>query len=76
MSKENKSSVIYPFIIHSAVTLPAPPALAIPMLLNPQQAKSLSTSEVSPKRYCVSGVNDSGPEKNFLIPALLSNGNL
>ena len=65
-----------PFIIHSAVTLPAPPELAIPILLNPQHVKRLFTSGVSPKRYCVSGVNDSGPEKNFLIPAVSNSGNL
>ena len=76
MSKENKSSLICPFIIHSAVTLPAPPELAIPILLNPQQAKRFFTSFVSPNKYCVSGVKDSGPEKNFLIPAVSSIGNL
>ena len=74
MSNEYKSSVIYPFIIHSAVTRPAPPELAIPMLLNPQQVNKFLTYAVSPKRYCVSGVNDSGPEKNFLIPAFSSIG--
>jgi len=57
-------------IIHSAVTLPAPPELAIPILLNPQQVNKFLTSKVSPNRYCVSGVKDSGPEKNFLIPAV------
>ena len=67
---------MYPLIIHSAVTRPAPPELAIPMLLNPQQVKRLLTSAVSPKRYWVSGVKDSGPEKNFLIPAVSKMGNL
>jgi len=42
---------MYPLIIHSAVTLPAPPELAMPMLLNPQHVKRLLTSGVSPKRY-------------------------
>ena len=63
-------------IIHSAVTLPAPPELAIPILLNPQQVNKFVTSEVSPNRYCVSGVKDSGPEKNFLIPAVSKRGSL
>ena len=65
-----------PLIIHSAVTLPAPPELAIPILLKPQHVKSFLISGVSPKRYWVSGVNDSGPEKNFLIPAFYNMGNL
>jgi len=38
-------------IIHSAVTRPAPPELAIPMLLNPQHANRFLTSEVSPNKY-------------------------
>ena len=48
----------------------------MPILLKPQQVKRLLTSGVSPKRYCVSGVNDSGPEKNFLIPAVSNIGSL
>ena len=67
---------MWPFIIHSAVTLPAPPELAIQILLNPQHAKRFLTSGVSPKRYCVSGVKDSGPEKNFLTPVFFNIGNL
>ena len=48
----------------------------MPILLKPQEVKRLLTSGVSPKRYWVSGVNDSGPEKNFLIPAVSSIGSL
>jgi len=51
MSNEYKSSFIYPLIIHSAVTLPAPPELAIPILLKPQQVNKFETSGVSPNRY-------------------------
>jgi len=35
------------------------------MLLNPQHANRFLTSGVSPNKYCVSGVKDSGPEKTF-----------
>jgi len=38
-------------IIHSAVTLPAPPELAIPILLKPQHVNKFDTSGVSPNRY-------------------------
>jgi len=68
MSYINKSSLIWPFIIHSAVTFPAPPPLPIPMLLNPQQTKKFLISGTSPSNVFVSGVKDSGPAKNFLTP--------
>ena len=48
--------------------LPAPPAVTIPILLKPQQTKKFFTSGASPRREFVSGVKDSGPEINFLIP--------
>ena len=76
ISSEYKSSFMCPLIIHSAVTLPAPPELAIPMLLKPQHVNKFETSGVSPNKYWVSGVNDSGPEKNFLIPAFSNMGSL
>ena len=50
------------------MTFPTPPALAIPMLFNPQQTKKFFTSGTSPRSEFVSGVKDSGPAKNFLIP--------
>ena len=63
-------------INHSAVTLPTPPPLPIPILLRPQQTKKFFTSGTSPNKVLVSGVKDSGPEKNFLIPAVSKIGNL
>ena len=72
----NKSSLICPSIIHSAVTFPAPPPLPIPMLLNPQQTKKFLTSGTSPNNVFVSGVKDSGPAKNFLIPTFSKRGTL
>ena len=68
--------MIWPFIIHSAVTLPTPPALAIPILFKPQQTKKFLTSGTSPNKVFVSGVKDSGPAKNFLIPVFSKIGNL
>ena len=61
---------------HSAVTLPTPPPLPIPILFNPQQTKKFLISGTSPNNVFVSGVKDSGPEKNFLIPAFSKIGNL
>ena len=58
------------------MTLPTPPALAIPILFNPQQTKKFLTSGTSPSNVLVSGVKDSGPAKNFLIPTFYSIGNL
>ena len=46
------------------------------MLFNPQQTKKFLTSGTSPNKVLVSGVKDSGPEKNFLIPAVSKTGNL
>ena len=63
-------------INHSAVTLPTPPPLPIPILLRPQHTKKFLISGTSPKSVFVSGVKDSGPEKNFLIPAVSNTGNL
>ena len=58
------------------MTLPTPPALAIPILFNPQQTKKFFTSGASPNNVLVSGVKDSGPAKNFLIPVFSKIGNL
>ena len=46
------------------------------MLFKPQHTKKFLISGTSPKRVFVSGVKDSGPEKNFLIPAVSKTGNL
>jgi len=46
------------------------------MLLNPQQTKKFLISGTSPNKVFVSGVKDSGPEKNFLIPAFSKSGTL
>ena len=46
------------------------------MLFKPQHTKKFFISGTSPKRVLVSGVNDSGPAKNFLIPAVSKIGNL
>ena len=48
----------------------------MPILFNPQQTKKFFTSGTSPNNVFVSGVKDSGPEKNFLIPADSKTGNL
>ena len=68
--------MIWPVIIHSAVTLPTPPPLPIPILFKPQHTKKFLISGTSPNKVFVSGVKDSGPEKNFLIPAVSKTGNL
>ena len=68
--------MICPLINHSAVTFPTPPPLPIPILFKPQQTKKFLISGTSPNRVFVSGVKDSGPEKNFLIPAVSNMGNL
>ena len=70
------SSLICPLINHSAVTLPTPPPLPIPILFKPQHTKKFLISGTSPNNVFVSGVKDSGPEKNFLIPAVSRIGNL
>ena len=44
------------------------------MLLNPQQTKKFLISGTSPSNVFVSGVKDSGPAKNFLIPAFSKSG--
>jgi len=46
------------------------------MLFNPQHTKKFLISGTSPSNVFVSGVKDSGPEKNFLIPAVSRIGNL
>ncbi len=46
------------------------------MLFKPQQANKFLTSGTSPKRVFVSGVKDSGPAKNFLIPTFSKRGTL
>jgi len=46
------------------------------MLLNPQQTKKFLTSGTSPNKVFVSGVKDSGPEKNILIPTFSRSGTL
>ena len=52
------------------------PPLPIPILLNPQQTKKFLTSGTSPNNVFVSGVKDSGPAKNFLIPIFSKSGTL
>ncbi len=46
------------------------------MLLRPVQTKKFLISGTSPNKVFVSGVKDSGPAKNYLIPALSKIGNL
>ena len=46
------------------------------MLFKPQHAKRFLKPGTSPNKLFVSGVNDSGPEKNFRIPAVSRIGNL
>ena len=46
------------------------------MLLNPQQTKKFLISGTSPNNVYVAGVNDSGPARNFLIPAFCKSGTL
>ena len=46
------------------------------MLFKPQHTKKFLISGASPNKVLVSGVKDSGPEKNFLIPAVSKTGNL
>ena len=46
------------------------------MLFNPQHANKFFIFGISPKRVFVSGVNDSGPAKNFRIPAFSKIGTL
>ena len=58
------------------MTFPTPPPLPIPILFKPQQTNKFLTSGTSPKRVFVSGVKDSGPAKNFLIPAFSRIGTL
>ena len=65
-----------PLIIHSAVTFPTPPPVPIPMLFKPQHENKFFRPGTSPNNVFVSGVKDSGPAKNFLIPAFSSIGTL
>ena len=44
------------------------------MLFKPQDTKKFFISGTSPNNVLVSGVNDSGPAKNFLIPAFSKTG--
>ena len=67
---------MWPVINHSAVTFPTPPPLPIPILFKPQLTNKFLTSGTSPNKVFVSGVKDSGPAKNFLIPAFSKTGNL
>ena len=46
------------------------------MLFSPQHTKKFFISGTSPNNVFVSGVKDSGPAKNFLIPAFSKIGNL
>ena len=48
----------------------------MPILFKPQQTKKFLISGTSPNKVLVSGVKDSGPEKNFLIPVVSKIGNL
>ena len=50
--------------------------MPIPTLFNPQLKNKFLISGTSPKRELVSGVKDSGPAKNFLIPICSKTGNL
>ena len=55
-----RSSEGSPSAIHSAITLPIPPAPARPCAQNPAATNSPRTS-VSPRQNSLSGVNASGP---------------
>ncbi len=55
-----RSSEGSPSAIHSAITLPMPPAPARPWAQNPAATKSPPTS-VSPRQNSLSGVKASGP---------------
>ncbi len=57
-----------PSAIHSAMTLPMPPAPARPWAQNPAATQNPGTSD-SPRMNSPSGVKASGPLKNFLTCA-------
>ena len=56
-----------PSTIQSAITLPMPPAPAMPCAQNPAATKNPSTS-VSPRMNSLSGVKASGPLMTFRSP--------
>ena len=60
MSISQRSRLGSPSAIHSAITLPIPPAPARPWAQKPAQTKKPPTS-VSPRQNSLSGVNASGP---------------
>src|SRR5206468_12346502 len=60
-----------PSTIHSLMILPTPPAPASPCAQPPVATQKPSTS-VSPSRKSASGVNASGPLKNFFTSAVRS----
>ncbi len=57
----HRSKLGSPSTIHSAITLPTPPAPEIPCAQNPQAAQKPFTSGDSPRINSPSGVNDSRP---------------
>ena len=64
-----------PSTIHCAISEPAPPESRMPSELRPHAAKNPRSSGTSPSNGPLSGVNDSGPQKNWRIPASCSDGN-
>ena len=65
MSISQRSRLGSPSAIHSAITLPIPPAPASPCAQKPAQTKKPPTS-VSPRQNSLSGVNASGPLINLV----------
>ena len=63
-----------PSTIHSATSLPAPPALAMPAELNPAQTKNPASSGASPRMKLPSSVKLSGPFSSSLTSAVSRHG--
>ena len=66
MSIAQASSDGSPSAIHSAISLPIPPAPASPWALKPAATKKPRTAD-SPRQNSPSGVNASGPLISFVI---------
>ncbi len=73
MSMCHRSNSGSPSTIHSAITLPMPPAPAMPCAQNPAATKNPATA-VSPRQNSLSGVNPSGPLITDRIPTSAING--
>ena len=67
MSMCHRSNSGSPSTTHSAITLPMPPAPAMPCAQKPAATKKPAT-DVSPRQNSLSGVNPSGPLITDLIP--------